>query len=489
MLFRKPRLVIAALRGGSGKTLVSLGLVSSWCKELGLRVIPFKKGPDYIDAGWLSLAAGVPCYNLDPFLMEPHDMLHSFIRRSLKGDCCVIEGNRGLYDGVDFHGTYSTAELAKFLRSPVVIVLDATKMTKTAAALVFGCQKMDPEVPIAGVILNKVAGRRHENVLRESIESCCGVPVLGVLPKEAGNFFPERHLGLVPHQEAANRTEAMAFAAGMAEEHLDIRGLLDVARGADPLGIPLSHQALERSRQGIGRPVVGVLRDAAFQFYYPENLEALKEKGADILEISSFDERPLPAVDALYVGGGFPETHLEVLARNSVFKESLKREIEEGLPVYAECGGLMFLCREIRQLNNAFPMAGVFPYAVVMEGKPQGHGYVVMECVAANPYFPVGTKLKGHEFHYSRVIGNDVSNECVFKLIRGHGMVAGRDGLCYKNVLAGYAHLHAVGNAEWAEALVGAALSHKLQRSANALDHKNDTEKGMSREQDYLTAV
>ncbi len=190
MEFNRSRLIIAALRGGAGKTLVSLGLIAAWRQYLGLRIIPFKKGPDYIDAGWLSVAAGHSCYNLDPFLMKPEQIAGSFVRRSGNGDGSLIEGNRGLYDGVDASGSYSTAELAKLLRCPVVLVLDATKVTRTAAALVLGCQRLDPEVNIAGVILNRVAGQRHEKVLRESIELFCGVPVLGVIPKESRNFFP-----------------------------------------------------------------------------------------------------------------------------------------------------------------------------------------------------------------------------------------------------------------------------------------------------------
>ena len=181
--------------------------------------------------------------------------------------------------------------------------------------------------------------------------------------------------------------------------------------------------------------VIGVIRDAAFQFYYPENLEALAERGAIIKEISSFEARSLPPLDALYIGGGFPETHLEVLAGNSVFRESLKREIERGLPVYAECGGLMFLCRRICRQQNTFPMTGLFPFDVVLERKPQGHGYTVMECVNDNPFFAKGAILKGHEFHYSRIIGDESAFPFVFRLEKGHGIVAGWDGICYKNVL------------------------------------------------------
>jgi cobyrinic acid a,c-diamide synthase len=217
---------------------------------------------------------------------------------------------------------------------------------------------------------------------------------------------------------------------------------------------------------------IGVVRDSAFQFYYPENLEALQERGAILKEISSFDERPLPRVDALYIGGGFPETHLDVLAGNRAFRESLKQEIEAGLPVYAECGGLMFLCRGIQHQLKTFPMIGIFPFDVVLESKPQGHGYTILECVNENPFFAGGATFKGHEFHYSRlIVGHNQSFPFIFKLRKGHGIVAGWDGMCYKSALASYSHIHSVGNDNWAEAMISAAQSFRLERSDRSSDN------------------
>lgn len=487
MVLRKPRLLIAALRGGSGKTIVSLGLAAAWRLHHRLRVVPFKKGPDYIDAGWLSVAAQHPCYNLDPFLMKPDEMLFSFMRRSARGDISIIEGNRGLYDGVDVQGSFSTAELAKLLKAPVILVLDATKVTRTAAAMVLGCRHMDPEVDIAGVILNRVAGKRHEQVLKGAIEQYCGVPVLGVIPKSGADFFPERHLGLVPHQESEGIGEAVEQAARMISESVDLQALWKVANAAAPPGRPVFQAEPVLERRPDTPVVIGVVRDSAFQFYYPENLEALEEQGATLVEISSFDERPLPRVDALYIGGGFPETHLEVLAGNRVFRESLKREIEAGLPVYAECGGLMFLCRGIERRHQSYPMTGVFPYDVVLEEKPQGHGYTVLECVGENPYFDPGTTFKGHEFHYSRLIGCEPDLPFAFRLKKGHGVVAGWDGLCYKGVLASYSHIHAVGNEHWSEAMVRAALGFRRNRPGGPLDRKADSDAGVSGTFDQAT--
>jgi len=490
MGFDKPRLMIAALRGGSGKTLVTMGLAAAWNRLNGLRVVPFKKGPDYIDAGWLSMAAGHPCYNLDPFLMEPADMLGSFLERIQGADVALIEGNRGLFDGVDRRGSYSSAELAKLLGTPVVLLVDATKVTRTAAAMVLGCRQLDPEVPLAGVILNRVAGKRHEQVLRGSIQDACGIPVLGVVPKDPGILFPERHMGLVPPQESPNVSEALDCVAHKIADCLDLQTLLHLARTVKPLGWPVGPGHAEKSPKTGDPVVVGIVRDAAFQFYYPENLEALQEKGAVLVEISSFARQPLPPLDALYIGGGFPETHLQVLADNEDFRASLGRRIEEGLPVYAECGGLMFLCREISFEGRSYPMVGTFPYPVVLEKKPQGHGYTVMECVNHNPFLAEGTTLKGHEFHYSQVLlGPNPSVSFIFRLKKGHGIVTGWDGLCYKNALASYSHIHAVGNDSWAEGMVRAARRHQSERMNGSVDRSADPDMRLSGACGYSTSL
>ena len=351
-------------------------------------------------------------------------------------------------------------------------VLDATKVTRTAAALVLGCQHLDPEVRIAGVILNQVAGKRHEQVLRGAIERYCQIPVLGVVPKESRNFFPERHLGLVPPQEAEDISGAVEYAAARMNECIDLDALWKIASTAEPLGWPAQMADLPPGG-GMRKPVtIGVVRDSAFQFYYPENIEALEERGAIIAEVNSLDDRPLPDLDALYIGGGFPETHLEVLSRNEVFRKSLKDRIEAGLPVYAECGGLMFLCRAIVQGRKTFPMTGIFPFDVVLEKKPQGHGYTVMECVRENAFLGVGQSCKGHEFHYSRIVGPPADFPFVFRLKKGHGVVAGWDGMCYKNVLASYSHIHAVGHDCWAEALVCAAVRYRQEKTRGSIDNE-----------------
>ena len=467
-----PRLVLAALRGGSGKTTLTLGLLAVW-RQRGRDVVPFKKGPDYIDPAWHALAAGRPCYNLDSFLMDQGSMLYSLAHHTATAAGALIEGNRGLYDGLDAAGTFSTAELAKLIQAPVVLVVDCTMTTRTAAAIVLGCQKFDPDVNIQGVILNQIARPRHEGVLRDSIEKYCGIPVLGALPRLKCAVFPERHMGLVPPQEHAGACQAVVTAQNLAAKYLDHERLWEIAQGAPPLPATTYQPAYVLQSQP-DPVVIGIIRDAAFQFYYPENLEALVESGARLIEINALQDETLPPLDALYIGGGFPETNAEALARNQKFRQSLKDAIETGLPVYAECGGLMYLGEHIIVREQSFPMVGALPFTVLLEKKPQGHGYTVLEVDRPNPYFPLGTKLLGHEFHYSRIIESDLERlNLVFRLERGHGVAGHRDGISYKNVLATYTHTHALATPAWAQALVHQARKYRARLHQTETDsHK-----------------
>jgi cobyrinic acid a,c-diamide synthase len=466
-----PRLVIAALRGGGGKTTLSLGLAAA-LRRRGRQVAAFKKGPDYIDAAWLSQGTGRPCHNLDTFLMDRGTVRRSFWRNALPEGIALIEGNRGLYDGVDAEGSHSTAELAKLLHAPVILALDCDKITRTAAALVLGCQKLDPQVDMRGVILNRVGRSRQEKILRLAIEKACNLPVLGSIPRMEDFPFPERHLGLLPPEEHLWVQNALDRARETAERFLDLEELESVARGAPPLTAPVEEDGRSRGRRAfLKTPVIGVIKDSAFQFYYPENVEALAERGATIVEISAVREKELPSVDALYIGGGFPETHAQLLAGNESFRRSLRAAVEKGLPVYAECGGLMYLGESLIVEGKAFPMVGVFPLAFSMERRPQGHGYTLLEVDRENPFFPVGVVLKGHEFHYSRpsAKGKDFPTRLVYRVKRGWGFDGKRDGLCYKNVLATYSHIHALGCDEWAEGLVQKAMNWQSAASRVAV--------------------
>ena len=462
MIFNPPRIIIAALKGGSGKTILSLGLTSAW-RGMGHRVAAFKKGPDFIDSGWLSFAAGRPCYNLDPFLMNPEQIVNSLLLNSAGADISVIEGNRGLFDGLDLDGCCSTGELGKIIKSPVVLIVDVTMATRTVAALVMGCQKFDPELRISGVILNRVAGLRQESLAKNAVEQYCGLPVVGAVPKLKQNIFPERHMGLVPHLESDYAEKAIAWARDIAEKHLDLKALWNLAHEAPPLDYPPEGK---KEESGLvlpeSPPRIGVIRDKSFWFYYPENLDQMKKLGAHLVEINSLEDRELPTIDALYIGGGFPETQAQALADNVTFRASLKERIEEGLPVYAECGGLMVLGKALVVDGKEFPMVGALPLSLILEKKPQGHGYTILEVKERNPFYSIGEKLKGHEFHYSKaVLHPSDDTRAVFKVLRGEGIDGQKDGLCRKNMLATYTHIHAGGNPEWARRFLRVAVSSR----------------------------
>ncbi|MBW2108864.1 MAG: hydrogenobyrinic acid a,c-diamide synthase (glutamine-hydrolyzing) [Deltaproteobacteria bacterium] len=466
------RILIAGLRGGSGKTIVSLGLIAS-CRRRGMRVAPFKKGPDFIDAGWLALAAGQPCHHLDPFLMSSQTILDSFHARTEPGALSVIEGNRGLYDGMDVQGSASTATVAKLLQVPVVLVVDCTKSTRTVAALVLGCQRLDPEVRIQGVILNRVGGARHKAIVSASIEAYCGLKVLGAIPRIKEAAMPERHMGLVPTPEHDRAVSAVEKAVEMAERHLDLDGILSLAEHAGPLPAgggairDLFFKSDARDLSGFGGPGprIGVIQDAAFQFYYPENLEALEVAGARLIRVSALHDEGLPSLDGLYIGGGFPETQAEALARNERFRKELASLAETGLPIYAECGGLMYLGRELVLKEGTFPMVGVLPVVFGFSKRPQGHGYTVLQVKRPNPYFEPGAEIRGHEFHYSTVLDWGGSPEdLAFRMVRGGGLDGAGDGLCYQNTLATYTHIHALGTPSWAGAMVEAARRWRAKK-------------------------
>jgi len=472
-----PRILISALRGGAGKTIVSIGITAAW-KESGKHVTPFKKGPDYIDAGWLSLAAGRPCYNLDTFLIKTPQIFQSFFSHSTTDGISVIEGNRGLYDGIDIKGSTSTAELAKLLKTPVVLCIDCTKSTRTMAAAVLGCITFDPDVDLKGVVLNRVAGSRHENVLRKNIEQYCHIPVLGAIPKLDWKKFPERHLGLVPTPEHDCAVDAIDEASKIAGRYLDLDALAEISINAGVLPFPDDATGKIQDEDRIGHfrqsevsgsprsaPVVGIIKDSAFQFYYPENIEALEAEGAEIMVVSPFTAETIPPVDALYIGGGFPETHANELANNVTFRRQLRDLAQNGLPVYAECGGLMYLGEELVLDEGTFPMAGVLPIVFGFSQKPQGHGYTVVKVEQENPYFEIGSEIKGHEFHYSKVLEwRGADKDLAFAMKRGSGFINKRDGVCHNNVLATYTHIHALGTTSWAGALVRNARIYKNKK-------------------------
>ena len=459
-----PRIVVSGLRGGSGKTILSLCLIALWRKK-GLRITPFKKGPDYIDAGWLAKAAGNPCFNLDLFMMSRQQVYRSFITHAAETKLAVIEGNRGLYDGVDHKGSYSTAEIAKLIKAPVIMVIDCTKATNTIAAVILGCQKMDPGVSIKGVVLNRIATGRQESLIRKAISQKCKLPVFGAIPRLKQDPFPERHMGLTPIQEHLNVEKSIEAVAEIGSKYLNLDGIMKVARKAGTLKAGIRNKKITLYNRR-NTPKIGVIRDSAFQFYYPENFEELKKRGAELVEVSPLRESKLPDIDALYVGGGFPETHAIPLSRNTLFRSSLCKAIESGLPVYAECGGLMYLGKKLVIEKKTYPMAGIFPIVFDLQKKPQAHGYTIIKVDKKNPFYPRGRVIRGHEFHYSRVIKTRKNATYMsFTNRRGRGIIKGLDGICYKNVLGTYTHVHALGTREWAEGMVRCAKKFKNKKS------------------------
>ncbi len=453
-------IVIAGLAGGSGKSVVAVGITAALTRR-GCRVVPFKKGPDYIDAGWLQLAAGQKCYNLDPYLMSQTVIIDSFARRSATAERIIVEGNRGLFDGVNADGGYSTADLAVTINLPVVLVVDCTKTTRTVAALVLGCQKFDERLDIRGVVLNQIATERQRLLITEAVEKYTGIPVLGAVPRLNRDIFPMRHLGMVPHQEYGNSGEALAYLADLVAANIDLPRL-------EQLMAPLVYtSSASRQEDLVVQPVVkiGVLQDAAFQFYYSENLEALEQAGARLVFINAMQDECLPDIDGLYIGGGFPETGARELAANTGFRHSIKRAADQGLPIYAECGGLIYLGNSIVLDGEEFPLSDIFPVRFAMSKKPQAHGYTTFRVERGNAFYNVGEEIKGHEFRYSKILewrGTD--EQLVLQMKRGTGFIHGRDGLVYKNVLALYTHVHAEGTPEWAGKFVQRCLRPESER-------------------------
>jgi cobyrinic acid a,c-diamide synthase len=477
MAMNVPRLVVAGLSGDAGKTVVGLSLVSAF-RRRGLAVSVFKKGPDYIDAAWQSWAAGVPCRNLDTFMADAAVVRDAFISSAAGSDVAVVEGNRGLFDGSDAQGTHSTAVLARLLKAPIVLVVSCTKTTRTIAAVVHGCQTFEPDLKIVGVVLNRIAGTRHQSVVTEAITQYCALPVLGAIPKlgDDSRMIPGRHLGLITPSEFSQAESLSERLRQIADEHLDIERLLELARGAEALDEPRAkHKPAESS------PVrVGYFRDPVFTFYYPENLEALERNGAELIPIASLDAPSLPAIDALYIGGGFPEVHAERLSQNRSLMDGVRQASAKGLPIYAECGGLIYLSRSVEYNGRRHPMAGLFDVDLRLQAKPAGHGYATVRVDSPCPYFDENTEITGHEFHYSQTINPVTPSQTCMAVTRGVGLGNGRDGLLRDNTLACYTHLHALGVQAWAASLTARAREYRQKQKENTASSGVRRDRGMA---------
>lgn len=451
------RLLISAAHKSSGKTTLSIGLVAALA-DRGLAVQPFKKGPDYIDPMWLSAAAGRPCRNLDFFLMRPEEIQTVFTQHAQQSDLALVEGNKGLYDGLELDGSNSNAALAKLLHLPVVLVLDTRGVIRGVAPLLLGYQAFDREINIAGVILNHVGGSRHESKLRAVVEHYTDIPVLGAVQHDKALNIDERHLGLMPSNENVEAARQIKAMAKIIADQVNLDQVIAIAASASPLPPLKSLTPRYDASAAIGvAPVrIGIAQDAAFGFYYADDLDALRSAGAELVPFSPVRDRSLPEVDALFLGGGFPEVYAAELAANASLRKAVQQAINGGMPAYAECGGLMYLARTIAWKGQTHAMASVIPGDVVMHDKPVGRGYVRLKETAAFPWFMATppASVPAHEFHYSSL--ENLPSDLVFayEMQRGYGVDGKHDGIVYKNLLASYTHLRSLQDYNWAARFV-----------------------------------
>jgi cobyrinic acid a,c-diamide synthase len=450
-----PRLVIAGTASEVGKTTVTVGL----CRALrarGLKTALFKCGPDYLDPTYHQRAAEAPSHNLDGWMMGREAALATFLRASQGADVALIEGVMGLFDGASPTGEEgSTAEMANWLGAPVLLVVDASGMARTLAALVSGFAAFDSNLRLAGVICNRIGSRGHLELLQKAQRS---PPVIGGLTRATELAFPERHLGLrSAHRDAIAEGLFEAWGARVAEE-VDIEAVLQIARSAGPLGQPAS-ATVEITR--LARPScrIGLARDEAFHFYYDDNLRRLESLGAELVPFSPVRDARLPEVDGLYLGGGYPEVHAEALAANASMRGEVAAFATSGRPIYAECGGLMYLTAGIRTLDGRLhDMVGLVPSEAVMAEKLEALGYVEVELQAQTPLGPAGTRFRGHQFRYSRLSEPTAAVDLVYSVRRRRGQASFREGYRIGNVLGSYVHAHWASNPLVAEAFVAACV-------------------------------
>lgn len=468
------RLLISAAHKSSGKTTVSVGLCAALAAA-GEVVQPFKKGPDYIDPMWLGRAAGRPCYNLDPHLMDHADLRALFDRKAQGASLCVVEGNKGLYDGLDLDGSNSNAALAHLLGLPVLLVIDTRGMTRGVAPLLLGYQAFDRRLHLAGVVLSRVGGSRHEAKMRAVIEHYTDLRVVGAVAEEPALALPERHLGLQPCAERDQTLEDIARIGRRVAEQVDLAAVRAIARQAVP-SAPLratseptspgtaAPERLHRATPVVAPVRIAIARDPAFAFYYPDDLEAFERAGAELVPFNTLHDTDLPpGVDGLFIGGGFPEQLMGELEANVALRHALRQRIETGLPTYAECGGLMYLARSIRWQERSAEMVGVIPADAVMRPRPVGRGYVQLAATPEHPWVQAGSlsadhALWAHEFHHSQLVGLPEvlppGMAYAWTVQRGHGIDGRHDGLVMHRLLASYAHLRSVTGSRWVEQFV-----------------------------------
>ena len=437
---------LSAAHKSSGKTVVSLGLCAAF-KAQSLNVQAFKKGPDYIDPIWLSQASGNPCYNLDFYNMSESEIIALYRQYASQSDIAIIEGNKGLYDGMSVTGGDANADMAKLLDTSVILVVDATGITRGVAPLVSGYQAFDKDVIIAGVILNKVAGERHESKLVQAIEHYTDIPIVGAIRRSKELIIDERHLGLMPANETPESQNFIDRAAEHITDQVDLSALVISNKAKVKSLPPIVNNATKTL-------TVAVAKDSAFGFYYPDDLNAFESLGVDLVYFDALADKQLPKADALFIGGGFPEMQLDALSENQSLLSDIKIKIEAGLPTYAECGGLMYLSRQITHQGKTHKMVGVIKADTLMTPKPIGRGYVQLAPTEQHPWGKVSEKIYAHEFHYSKLENIDPKTHYAYEVLRGVGVDNKHDGILTHNLLATYSHLRNVGGNHWVEQFV-----------------------------------
>ncbi len=432
---------ISAAHKSSGKTIISLGLCRA-ISNLNSKVQSFKKGPDYIDPIWLSKATHQPCYNLDFFNMSPVEILDLYNNHSASSDVSIVEGNKGLFDGMSVDGGDANADLAKSLNLPVILVIDTNGMTRGIAPLLQGYQNFDHGVNIQGVILNKVGGDRHESKLINAIEHYTDLKVYGSVQRNKELDIDERHLGLMPANEDDKSEIKINRISEIIADSINIKKILS--------DTPNNIISQSKPRESIPSSLtIAIPKDVAFGFYYQDDLDLFEELGTKISYFDAIKDSKLPECDGLFIGGGFPEMNLEELSSNKSLLTDIQNKINAGLPTYAECGGLMYLTNNIEYLGRSFPMVGVINANTVMTQRPVGRGYVEIEPTDSHPWEGVSKKISAHEFHYSRLENIATDYEYAYNVLRGVGISNKKDGIITKNLLATYSHLRSVGGNLW----------------------------------------
>ena len=452
-------LYLSAAHKSSGKTMITMGL-SAAIRQRGLNIRTFKKGPDYIDPIWLNLASEQACHNLDFYTSSKEFIQSQFHHYSANQDVVLVEGNKGLHDGVAVDGSDSNAALAKLLKLPVVLVIDTLGITRGIAPLLCGYQAFDADINIAGVILNKVGGNRHEGKLISAIQTYTDIPVLGSITRDKSLELCERHLGLVPGNEYGEDSQGFInLWRDRVNDSIDVDAIINQSTSSvDKLDL----QFYQPSKQYGLR--IAVARDAVFGFYYPADLERFAALGVALLNFDTTRDSKLPDnIDGLFIGGGFPENNLNNISSNEPLLIDIKEKIESGLPTYAECGGLMYLCRSIEYKGQVNAMAGVIDADAIMHDKPQGRGYVGLTASKSHPWCDghINTSIQAHEFHYSSLKHDDNSLNYAYRVDRGHGIDGDNDGIILHNLLASYSHLRHTDACPWVDQFVNFVSSCK----------------------------